>query len=170
MPLEIRLKVCEALVVPWPHRPQYNSSRVTYSLSTAYGFHSAVLSVNKQINREVMKVFYEDNIWDFTILEPLGKHQGRARARIQPPRLPFRKFQNRQCIRKVRLLVHICPGQDPNKNLNFTYNDTDNLARLPSEAYWMCDALAEHTSVNSVSFCMGRSSRSGRSSCVDQNT
>ena len=152
LPVGVRLQIYGELILPGSCKPHYNGYRVTHCLSAAYGFRTAVLMVNKQTNREALKVFYEHNTWTFTILERLGDHRGRSRTKILPPLLPFEEFQNRQHIRKVRLLVHICPGQNPNKNPNLTYNDTDNLAKLPSEAYRMCRILAEHTKVESVTF------------------
>ena len=151
LPVKVRLRIYEGLVLSG-RKPHYDGYRVTNNLTAAYGFQTAILTVNKQTNREALKVFYEHNTWSFTILERLGEHRGRSKTQILPPLLPFEEFQNRQHIRKVRLLVHICPGQNPNKNPEFTYNDTDNLAKLPAEAYRMCRILAEHTKVKSVTF------------------
>ena len=115
LPAEVRLQIYEGLIIPGSRRPHYDGYCVTNSLTAAYGFHTAMLTVNKQTNREALTVFYERNTWSLTILERLGDHRGRNRTQILPPLLPFEEFQNRQHIRKVRLLVHICPGQKPKK-------------------------------------------------------
>ena len=152
LPVEVRLRIYEELIVPGSRKPHYNGYRVTHCLTAAYGFQRAILAVNKQTNREALEVFYGSNTWNITILERLGDHRGRSRTKILPPLLPFEEFQNREHIQKVRLLVHLCPGQNPNENLKLIYNDTDNLAKLPSEASWICRILAEHTNVKSATF------------------